>query len=324
MNSVLSSPSLIGQRKFLGRLFAGCLLYFLMGLSTAIASTRDWSDATGKYSVNATLVAQSETTVVLRRESGDLLEFPIERLSDSDREYLKQHARSAPQPDTDGVQQWTLKSGMKLRGKILDFHEHPVTIRRRLGHLYVNDKRFDRVPAAYRKIVVEIVAHFTNKSIPDEESLEIWARKLRGQPKTFLCRGVLVELNDDHLYCIPFFLLPNEVVKSLKPGWEQWLAAKDDYAQRKRQAFLLRAQLRAQMQQMQDTRQIQQLQLNLQAYDAGLFNLWEVEMFPPSGTYAMPLRVIVPARTSEDATLEAHRRNPRYEVGSVGVLTRKY
>lgn len=147
---------------------------------------------------------------------------------------------------------------------------------------------------------------------------------LKGRPRTFRCQGLLIDLDDQHLYCIPFYLFSDESVKQLRPGWERWLKVQEDDERREHESYLLRSQARAyEMQKQQQLRQIQQLQLNLQAYDAGLVDLWEVSMFPPAGTYGMPLSVVVPARNSQQAVIAAKRRNPSYVVGGARAVPRR-
>ena len=163
-----------------------------------------------------------------------------------------------------------------------------MTVQRRLGRVYVNHKWFDKLPKVYRSIVPYIVGHFTKTKIDGEKGLEKWLLTQKGKPRTFRCQGLLMELDDQQLYCIPFFLFSDDSIKSLKPGWERWLEASEDEEWRERESFLLRAQAKAyELHQQQQLRQIQRLQLNLQAYDAGLVDLWEVKMFPPSGVHGI-------------------------------------
>ena len=60
-----------------------------------------------------------------------------------------------------------------------------------------------------------------------------------------------------------------------------------------------------------------------QAYDAGVFDLWEVGMSPPQGRFGMPLSVVVPARSNTEAAEFAARQNPGYVVGPMRVLPRR-
>ena len=66
------------------------------------------------------------------------------------------------------------------------------------------------------------------------------------------------------------------------------------------------------------------LQLQLQAVDAGVVDLWQVRMFPPAGASGVPLAVVVPARDSRAAAAEAMRRNPGYVVGPISKIQSRY
>jgi hypothetical protein len=65
------------------------------------------------------------------------------------------------------------------------------------------------------------------------------------------------------------------------------------------------------------------MQLQMQAYSAGLFDLWEVRLYPRPGVAAAPVTVVVPARDSRTAAFEAAQRNPGFVVGPVARVTRK-
>jgi hypothetical protein len=206
---------------------------------------------------------------------------------------------------------------------MVGFCIHDVVIESRLGRVYVNGHRFDKMPGVYRSTIPKIVEHFSGDQVDNERGLKEWVRKREGEPRTFKCSGVMVELCDDDLYCTPFFMFTDQVVELLKPGWERWLAAKEDYKKKQEESFLAHAQAEAYQRQQQQVKLIQQLQLNLQAYDAGLFDLWEVEMYPPAGKYGMPLSVVVPAVNNLKAAEAAKQKNPSYVVGPMRVVRRR-
>jgi len=62
----------------------------------------------------------------------------------------------------------------------------------------------------------------------------------------------------------------------------------------------------------------------MQGYQAGLFDLWEVRLFPRPGVVSPPLSVVVPARDSRSAAAEAVARNPGFVAGPVGRVRRRY
>ena len=294
----------------------------LVVVAATSATAKEWADSTGHYSISGDMIAFSDSTVVIKKENSDLVSVPLEKLSKPDQDYVEKEAGKLNQ-STGNTQVWTLKSGLKMPGRIVGFDKHPVVIQRRLGRVYVNNRRFDKMPGVYRAIIPKIVEHFTSEEIAGEKELEQWAKKLKGEPRSFECEGVMIELEDGDLYCAPFFLFTDEVVKVLKPGWERWLAAKEDYEAKEQESFLAHAQAEAYQRQQMRAEQIQQLQLNLQAYDAGMFDLWEVTMEPPAGVYGMPLSVVVPARNNIQAAQLAKHQNPNYVVGPMRVVPRR-
>ena len=66
------------------------------------------------------------------------------------------------------------------------------------------------------------------------------------------------------------------------------------------------------------------MQLQMQGYQAGLFDLWEVRLVPGRSVASPPLSVVVPARDSRSAAVEAVRRNPGFTAGPVRKVSRKY
>ncbi|TWU00912.1 SHD1 domain-containing protein [Stieleria varia] len=79
-----------------------------------ITFAREWVDSTGKFRVNAELVAVRGDNVVLERENGQIVSLPISRLCKADQDFLKQQAatktpakgtgsapQTAPEPSDD-------------------------------------------------------------------------------------------------------------------------------------------------------------------------------------------------------------------------------
>lgn len=312
--------------------FEGCdlmlrtlaLWLVLSWLGFAQAEDRLWSDASGKYQFDAALVAYSDTTVVLQKTGGELIAVPIEQLSAEDREYLKsKEAEGIQQKSADETHTWTLTGGLKLVGRVVDYAERDVTIQRSGGRIFVNDLRFDRLPAIYQEIVPRVVAHFEGQEIDGRSGLEAWLRPLRGVARTFHGEGVLMELEDGNRYAIPFFLFSDDDQRALKPGWERWRAAKDDAAQREEQSFLLRSHVQAVDENLSQMNEIALLKLQVKAFDAGLFDLWEVRLFPPNGSFGMPLSVVVPGRNSQQAASAALEMYPDFTVGPIARVRRR-
>ena len=66
------------------------------------------------------------------------------------------------------------------------------------------------------------------------------------------------------------------------------------------------------------------LHFQLQGYQAGLFDLWEVAIFPPPNVAGMPMRIVVPANNSAQAATAAISQYPNYRVGPARKVPRRY
>jgi hypothetical protein len=73
----------------------------LVSASVCEAQTRNWSDSTGKYSVEAELVEVRGDTVVLKRPTGAEVTVPVVRLSKIDQDFLQSLNKPGPQPPED-------------------------------------------------------------------------------------------------------------------------------------------------------------------------------------------------------------------------------
>jgi hypothetical protein len=281
---------------------------------------RVWTDATGQYTVDADLVTFNDRTVVLQRPDHEMVAIPIETLSAVDREFLKSdEARGQAQKTEQPLQTWTLVDGTKLVGRIVEYAERDMTLQRRRGRIYVNDRVFDNLPEFYQKLIPQIVAQAERLQRADRRSLEAWLVRQRGEPRTVPLAGVVVETENGDEYSVPFSMFSEEDLKLLKPRWADWQAAASNknYRQLEDHAFLLRSLAAARHRDQQVKREIAQLQLGLQAVQAGVTSLWEVTLYPAAGRGGQPLWVVVPGRNSRQATEAALRRNPGYIAGPV-------
>jgi hypothetical protein len=143
----------------------------------------------------------------------------------------------------------------------------------------------------------------------------------RGQARTFTCEGVLMELQNGDEYSVPFFLFSEADLKVLEPGWKEWAAIMDDAQKQADQQLLLQSQAQQYQQDQKRNQQIALMQLELQAFDAGLFSLWEVQLLPRGG--GRPFIAVVPGRNSDDAARTALMRNPGYTVGPIARIRRQ-
>ena len=188
----------------------------------------------------------------------------------------------------------------------------------------MNDRLFDNLPEVYQKMLPKIVEHFEKTQIDDKRAFDAWVMKLRGEPRTFTCEGVLLELENGDEYGVPFFFFSKDDLKVLQPGWERWLAAEKDRAKQEQESFLLQSQAQAYQQDRMANQQVAMMQLQMQGYQAGLVDLWEVQLVPKPGVASFPLSVIVPARDSRSAVNEALCRNPGFVAGAAAKVSRRY
>ncbi len=291
---------------------------FVLVVSCAsVIFAREWTDSTGRYKVEADLIAYNDTTAVLKRADGRLVAVPIDRLSEADQKYLSSKEAEEAAKSTDGIQRWTLVDGLKVTGRVVGYGRHDVTIQRRRGRIYVNNRVLENLPDVYQKMVPHVVEHFENIEFASDEDFRKWVTRLRGEPRTYTLDGVRLELENGDEYVIPFFFFSAEDREVLQPSWDEWLAAEKEREQRELSEFYLQAQARAYHQDRRVAEQIAMMQLDLLAVNAGLVDLWEVILLPPPGQVGYPIAVIVPARNSLQATTIALENNPGYVVGPV-------
>jgi hypothetical protein len=295
------------------------LLVFAAVLIPNVVLARVWTDSTGKYSIDADLISFNDSTVVLQRPDHQLGQVPIDKLSQADRDYLKgKEASDAVKKVSGATQTWTLRTGGKLVGRVVGFARKQMTIQRRRGNVYVNDRLLDNLPPIYQAIIPKIVAHEAKLVRDDRQGLEDWLVTQKGQPVTFTVEGPVLELEGGDEYVIPFFLLSMGDQNLLKPGWQQWLEAqsKQQYDQAATQEFLVQSLMAARQRDEQIQQQVAQVQLN-QAIMAGATSLWEVTLYPGRGTAGSPQWVVMPGINSREAAANALAKYPGYVPGPV-------
>jgi hypothetical protein len=280
---------------------------------------RTWTDSTGQYKIDADLIGFNDKTVILQREDKQLGAIDIAKLSQADQEFLKSKEAEERANEVAGEKQiWTLADGTKVPGRVVDYARRDITVQRRRGKIYVNDRQFENLPEIYQRMLPKVVAHFERINQPDKRGLEAWLVRQRAQPRTFTVEGVIMELENGDEYGVPFFFFSDEDLNVLKPGWDEWLAAhKEDYYQNGDHALMIQSLAAARQRDREVQREIALMQLNLQAVQAGLTSLWEVTLYPARGNAGPPLWVVMPGRNSQQAIDAALSRNPGYIAGPV-------
>lgn len=291
-----------------------------------IAAARLWTDSTGSYTLEADLVAFNDRSVVLQREDHELVTIPLEKLSEADRDYLKEvEAGEITRKSAETIQTWSLQDGMEIVGRVVDYASVDMTIQRRRGRIYVNDRVLNNLPEFYQGLVPLIVAHIEKLPRADRRALESWVVRQGAEPRSFHLEGVILETENGDEYAVPFFLFSEDDRELLKAGWEEWLLVHggDDYEEQEDHAFLLKSLAAARNQDRLVDREIATMQLQLQAVQAGLTSLWEVTLYPAAGQQGRPQWVVVPGRDSRQATNAALQQNPGYVAGPVRRVSRR-
>jgi hypothetical protein len=307
----------------------------LLPIAAQAPKARTWTDSTGKYSFTGDLVGYSDDTVIVQRtnKEKDLVAMAIDKLSPTDQEYLKsKEGAESVRRSADKQQAWTMRNGLKVLGRVVEYGRRELTIQRKRGKLYVNDRPLSNYHDLQQRVMARIVAHFENEMIEDEKDLEKWANsKLKGDSRTYTVEGVMMELENGDVYGVPFFFFSEEDLAVLDPGWRRWLAADSarDQAnkaqqQKEREELMLRATAEAYQRDRQVNQQIKHVELTLLATAAGATDLWEVQLYPPRGVAEYPRVVVVPGKNSADAKQIAMMRFPGYTAGSVAQANVRY
>lgn len=303
-----------------------CNIVLFFSASYCIAEgEREWSDKSGHYTVKAELLAYNSKKIVLQKTNKELVSLEIKDLSDADRQFISKirsgEHRFAP-PNAEKT--WAMQSGLKVKGKIIEFVRREVRVELEGNDIFVNDQQFKNLPAVYQKMVPEIVGYFEKKKIEDEASLKRFLRSSPFGEKKYQCEGVLFELPNGDRYGIPIFFFSKLDLQALKPAWERWVAASNNRERQEQESMYLRAQSHSSGtdSEVARLRQIAELKLQLQAYDAGLFDLWEVQLTPVNN-YGHWLSVVVPGRNSDQAAAAALAKYPGTRVGAIAKVRRR-
>jgi hypothetical protein len=284
-----------------------------------VVSARVWTDSTGRYKIDADLVAFNDKSVILQRADHELGQIPLEKLSQADREFLKtKEAGEAVNKLTGATQTWTLKGGGKIIGRVVGYARRQLTATARGGNLFVNDRLFENLPKMYQLMVPKIIGHSANAELGDKQALVNFLTSQPGQMTTVTVDGVMLQLETGDQYIVPFVFFSDQDLYVLQSGWDQWLAANSQkqYDEQRNQEFLLQSLLAARQRDEQIQRQVAMMQLN-QALFAGVTSLWEVTLYPARGTAGAPQWVVMPGTNSGVAARDALAQHPGYVAGPV-------
>lgn len=298
----------------------------LVTMSLAIgAEIRQWSDPSGKYSVEAELLIADEDVVVLEQEDGEVVALKRKQLSESDRQFVdKQYPTENLPSKIDVDSKWKLSDGEVIAGRLMGFGRQDLNIKRERGDLWVNDRALKELPAAYHKIIPNIVSAIDAVKLETLEETEEHLADQGGGPYKYTVEGIQLDLKDWGVITVPLALLTTEEAKEIAPGFERWQAAQaeevsddDRYATeaRERLALSSRDRLRR-MERPMGERKMQWMELSMLAAGAGVTDVWEVAIFPPN-RYGYGQRVLVSAENSGLARLQVAKKYPGWRIGPI-------
>ena len=92
---------------------------------SGVASAREWTDVSGKFSVEAELVELADGQATLKRPDGRTIKLPLERLCDADRRYLAGQS----------YRTWTANQFQEIEARFVDAAEGNVRLKKRDGRI---------------------------------------------------------------------------------------------------------------------------------------------------------------------------------------------
>lgn len=308
----------------------------LANFAFAQSQSRNWEDSSGHYKFEGKIIARDDHRVVIEKEDKSLLSVELSQLSKSDLEYLESNKDKHFNLKHE-VQEWHLENGVTIKGAVVEYGSRVVELRKRRGKIYVNDKLYTNLPDLYQQIIPQLVAKVEKADL--SKNPNNWKKKLKVAPKQYQADGVMLEVENGDLYTIPLFMFTSQDRRILEPGLDSWSKSHPDaHVERDVHSLNLRARVltnkdkKSKKKQKvgsanpaaspspggsgirgeeespeQELRRVARLQLQLQAYDAGLFALWEVTLQAPNGEWRI---IVVPGRNSLQAQQNARSEFP--------------
>ncbi|QDT09263.1 SHD1 domain-containing protein [Planctomycetes bacterium K23_9] len=314
--------------RFSPYLLAVLLILFISPVSTASAQaneSRRWSDASGQFGVEGKLISTDTDLIVLENKSGDLIALRREQLSSVDQKFVdqfdaKQKSSSVRKIDSE----WKLGDGDVVAGRLMGFGSQDLIVKRERGDIWVNNRRLDNLPAAYRKILPNVVQAIDKKRIEDVDDLERHLVAIGAGPYEYSVEGVQIDLKTWGTITIPLSLLTTDEAAEIAPGFKRWKASQEEdvseqdryeTANRERLALQGRDRLRQQKRSARQ-RQMQMMELSLLSAASGVSDIWEVQIRSPY-QYGYGRTVLVNAQNSLQAKQLVAQKYARWQIGAI-------
>lgn len=333
--------------------FKRIIICSLLLLLPASLYGREWTDASGRFKLEAEMVSANDELVVLRTPSHRLLAVNLKELSEADRAFVRERVSDLskteqlqPPDDATGpvvveveapaesqtvVRQpaavekhvWKLTNGQSLIGQFVGFEQKPLVIARRLGKVYVGNTAQEDLTPFNQRMIPAAVGHLEGAEIKTLRELENWMRDAGSGPWTYDVNAVVLESSEHGRVAVPIFLLDKSSLVIITPAFERWEKIRlaelpEDEASRYEdiERFLTRAEITARAADEAIERRAQMLNLELYATATGVTDMWEVQLAPVN-RFGLPFTAVVPGVDSLTAQNAALQRFPGYQV--VGV-----
>ena len=105
-------------------------------------------------------------SVVLQKTNKELLSMDVKDLSAEDKKFIQLIKRKAKTYGAvDSLKTWTMQSGLKVKGRVVEFARRDVKFQLEDGKIYVNDRPLENLPGVYQEMAPGIVNHFETKLV---------------------------------------------------------------------------------------------------------------------------------------------------------------
>ncbi|TWU46635.1 SHD1 domain-containing protein [Rubripirellula reticaptiva] len=318
------------------------LLIAMLSVSELRAEMRQWTDESGKFSVKAELLTSDQDFVVLELETdGELIAVRRNELSEEDQDYItattdvrgsdrlanSKKPSSAIQNSESYDSTWNMNDGQVVKGRLIGFGTQELVIKRERGRILVNDQELDELPAAYAKIVPDVVSRVDRVKVETREELETHLADNGAGPFTYRVEGIQIDLASWGAITVPVSLLAATEAGQVKPAFERWQASHEDDVSdsertetSSRERLVLDSQERYRRRAQQREQQLKMMELKLLSIESDLTDVWEVALYPTQ-RYGYPRTVVVTARSSLQAKQIVINKYPKWRVGPIAKLS---
>ncbi len=189
-------------------LVCSCWVFMLLAFPCHARSEEDlriWKDATGKFQVEAVLLSQDDTHVLLRNREGKEIPVAKSRLSENDRNYLQalqespMDANSESTPDTVDRAESSTPAARATPARSTPANADAEAIRQRANEFFDDLRTTERTTAtsmltdAAQKLVEDKKSALLMLPAPDPHSraIRIGTPKIKGEQATVLCNLIV-------------------------------------------------------------------------------------------------------------------------------------